>query len=175
MKHVLLLCLFTSLGYSQPFPIDSVTHRITYQEVVSLDSSFSKEKLFARAHEWFAKTFKDSRSVIQMDDPSSGKLVGKASLQVFVTALWMKYEAGWVKFTVSIATKDSRYRYQITDFSHDGAGSKLQSVYELEKPEATGSDMTNGQWEEIKGQVHLDIKEMIRNLKTFMRIKEDEW
>lgn len=101
-------------------PIDSLTNRITYTEVVYVDSTINKLELYSRAREWFAKTYKSSTNVLQMDDKESGKLVGKALMHVYHRALGSDYKSGYVNYTISVYLKDGRYKYEITDFFHTG-------------------------------------------------------
>ncbi len=95
-------------------PIDSDTHKVTYQEIVKVDG-VNKDELYVRAREWFALTFKSSKDVIQMDDKAAGKIIGKGSSEgsTKYRMLTMDY---WLNYTVSITVKEGRYRYEITDF-----------------------------------------------------------
>jgi len=124
MKKLLLPLLFIcSLSYGQKepliLPIDSITNKITYSEVVKVDS-VSKQELFSRAREWFAKAYKNSSKVIQMEDKESGKIVGKALMQVYHKALGMTFESGYINYTISIYIKDGKYKYEFVDFYHTG-------------------------------------------------------
>jgi len=100
------------------FPIDSITNKITYSEIVYLDSSSNKQDLFLRAREWFAKTFNSSNHVIQMQDKIDGILIGKGSFEVFITSLGMKNGGNFFNFTLSVYLKDGRYKYEFTDFTY---------------------------------------------------------
>ena len=101
-------------------PIDSITKKITYSDIVSVDQSTSKLELFSRAREWFAKTYNSSTSVIQMEDKESGKLIGKAVMQVYRNGILGDREHGRVNYTISIYVKDGRYKYIVADFNHTG-------------------------------------------------------
>ncbi|MDZ4806788.1 MAG: DUF4468 domain-containing protein [Bacteroidota bacterium] len=101
-------------------PIDTITKMITYTEVVNVDTSLSKQELYSRAREWFAKVYNSSQNVIQMDDKESGKIVGKALTQVYHKALGSNYPSGYINYTISIYLKDGRYKYEISNFHHTG-------------------------------------------------------
>ena len=123
-KSILLLFLFSSIlsfGQKQKItmPIDSITNLITYSEVVTIDS-VSKNELYSRAREWFAKTFNSSKSVIQMDDKENGKIIGKASMHVYHKALGSNFPSGYINYTISVYLKDGRYKYEINGFNHIG-------------------------------------------------------
>lgn len=98
-------------------PIDSSTNKITYSEVVRADSLKSSE-LYSMGREWFAKTYKSSTNVMQMEDKENGKLIGKALMLVYHKAMGINYESGYINYTISLYVKDGRYKYEITDFYH---------------------------------------------------------
>ena len=101
-------------------PIDTLTKMITYTEVLNIDTSITKQELYSRAREWFAKTYNSSQSVIQMDDKENGKIVGKALTQVYHKAMGSNFPSGHINYTISIYLKDGRFKYEITNFYHTG-------------------------------------------------------
>jgi hypothetical protein len=123
MKRILLLSLliFGYFGYSQDkkerpiLPIDSATGKIFYKGVVNVDS-VSKQELYLRAREWFVNSFKQSNSVIQMDDKESGTIIGKGNTSISVNSMFGSVEYGFIRFTVSVYIKDGKYKYSFTDF-----------------------------------------------------------
>lgn len=120
---VLMAFFYTNVSAQKDtpdLPIDSASGKITYTDVVYVDDNANKSELYSRAREWFAKTYNSSNNVIQMEDKESGKIVGKALLQVYNKAWGMKGEAGYINYTISIYMKDSRYKYEITNFHHTG-------------------------------------------------------
>ena len=121
---VFIMIIFSVKTFSQAelidLPIDSTTGRISYTEVVMVDSSLSKQELYSRAREWFAKTYNSSTNVIQMDDKESGKIVGKALMQVYCRSLGSDRKCGFVNYTISIYFKEGRYKFELTDFYHTG-------------------------------------------------------
>jgi hypothetical protein len=125
MKKVLLILVFISIlgkiGTTQELPMDSTTGKYTFQGVVKVDST-SKNELYSRAREWFAKTFNSANNVIQMDDKEAGKIIGKGCFKVRC-GKWdwddRKIERGVINFTLSIYIKDGKFKYVITDFSHE--------------------------------------------------------
>jgi hypothetical protein len=125
LTTAILLMTFGLFGQKQKdvtptLPFDDETKRITYSEVVTVDSSTSKNELYSRGREWFAKAYKSSTDVLQMDDKESGKIVGKALMQVYHKALGSNYKSGYINYTISLYLKDGRYKYEITNFHHTG-------------------------------------------------------
>lgn len=119
MKHLLLLCLLAcslrAAGQVSPLPIDSITHKVTYQGVIQVPGA-SQAELYSRAREWFAVTFGSAKYVLEMDDRTAGKLIGREnggySQRIFgqdvVVTLWR---------TVNIQVKDGRFKYVFTNFA----------------------------------------------------------
>jgi hypothetical protein len=133
MKALLtpLLTLTVGLAHAQvtgsaKLPIDSVTHRITYAEVVQLPG-LSQAELYTRAKLWFAEAFKSGKQVIQTDDKEAGVVQGKAWTSVEVHFLNDDQPASvmglW--YTVTLTCRRGHYRYEITEFKSsiaDGSG-----------------------------------------------------
>lgn len=112
--YILFLLPVFCRGQNIKLPIDSDTKKITYQEVVHVDST-SKDELYTRAREWFARNFVSSKEVLQMEDRAAGKIIGKGSADGYAT--FQKASVGyWLHYTISITIKEGRYRYEITDF-----------------------------------------------------------
>lgn len=126
MKKILLLSLLLCgfLGYSQDkkerpiLPIDSATGKIFYKGVVNVDS-VSKQELYLRAREWFVNSFKQSNSVIQMDDKESGTIIGKGNTSIYLNTMFGSMDVGFIRFTVSVYVKDGKYKYSFTDFKQE--------------------------------------------------------
>jgi hypothetical protein len=93
MKRVILtitLVVLTLVGYSQ----------VPSTDVVSVDTTITKDELFGRGMAFFANTFKSAKDVIQLSEPVSGKIVGKGIV-------------GDKKVMITIDCKDGKYRYDI--------------------------------------------------------------
>jgi hypothetical protein len=195
IKQLLLLSALTLLSISAGFgqketpnlPIDSATGKIAYSEVVYVDSLANKEELYSKAREWFAKAYKSSTNVIQMEDKESGKIVGKALMQVYHKALGSNYESGYINYTISIYLKDGRYKYEVTDFYHTGesfSGGRIPDYGACEKMINT-TDKTMGisnqkNYNQYLYQMDNHIKDLIADLKSAMirkttNVKNDDW
>jgi len=92
-----------------------------YSEIITVDGK-TAQQLYTSAREWFAKTFVSANDVIQMEDPTSGKIIGKGSSHIsesyiagkgvgsfFTTIDW------YPNYTLKIEVKDGRYKYELTD------------------------------------------------------------
>lgn len=119
-KLMLIICLNVALScYCQE-----------YSEVVQAEGKTSQQ-LYTTAREWFAKTFVSANDVIQMEDPASGKIIGKGSNHISesyvigkgLTAIFTKLD-WYPNYTLKIEVKDGRYKYELTDI-------KIKSISEF--------------------------------------------
>ena len=91
-----------------------------YSEVIEVPGK-TADQLYSSAREWFAITFKSATDVLKMDDPVSGKLIGKGSSHIsesYVTDGLIKVpiKLDWYpSFTIGISIKDGKYKCDITE------------------------------------------------------------
>lgn len=105
--------LVLTVAELKAIPFDPTTGKILYTEVVQA-SGASQAELYARAKLWFADTFKATKAVVQADDKEAGVIQGTAFQEIFVAG------GGFVTpvklwYTIKIALKDGRYKYDIND------------------------------------------------------------
>ncbi|WP_312351242.1 DUF4468 domain-containing protein [Empedobacter sp.] len=130
MKKILL---FTALLFAFVVSAQGVKP-ITYTEVVSVsDSTKSAKQLYASAKMWFTQLFKDPREVIILDDAENNILVGRGNIpyksKIFLGSATRE---GRIYFDVTIACKDGRYKYDFTNFMHEGDGVNLGLITDEE-------------------------------------------
>jgi len=103
-------------------PVDKLTGKITYSGVVTIDKITPKNKLYGHARKWFSKVFKSSNNSIQTKDRKSGKIVGKAAINIDPSSqlLSNKFNLGLIHFTITINLFEGKYQYVLTDFYHTG-------------------------------------------------------
>ncbi len=110
MKKLLLLLAF--------LPFFSFAQE--YVEVVEVPGK-NTDQIYATAREWFAQTFNSANNVLQMDDPISGKLIGKGTTHVsesYVTGGLgsIPITMDWYpNFTIKVSIKEGKYKCEITD------------------------------------------------------------
>lgn len=151
---------------AQDLPIDKETGKITYSGVVTVENADASQ-LFSRAQAYFVNTFVDSKSVIQMKDESSKTIIGKGNISM-PERLW---KTGWVNFTLTIQAKDGRYRYVVTDFSHDNSlSSSIGGALENEKPACGTFNMMMKHWNLYKEHTNSRVTLLIASLKKAMDV-----
>jgi len=173
MKRLLtiIIIMFAIDASAQTWPIDKETNKFTFTEVINVDSA-TKNDLYLRAREWFAKTYNNSKEVIQVDDKDAGKIYGRGAISVFVTQIGIPHDNGLVYYDISINVKDGRYKYTLTNFYHDattaekgvGSGGALEN----EKPACGGWGMFQKSWDTIKSKSNAKTLLIIDDLKQYM-------
>lgn len=164
-------------------PLDA-NGKIVYTEVVEMPNVI-KDALYSRAYEWFAKSFKDAKNVIQMQDKDAGKIIGKGIFDGINVKCCMGLSSviGYVQFTLSIYLKDGKYKYEITDFVHEGHWSSNASIQvnggslDNEKPESGKSYLTQKKWKEVKELTNERVLLFIESLIKAMTVETagDNW
>jgi hypothetical protein len=98
---------------------------IYYEDVVILSDTDNASKLFSIAQTWFANSFKDSKSVLQVNDRQSMKLIGKG-----VALIHPEFESTlptYIYYTIAVDIKQGRYRYRVYDFGFE-SGSQTEDA-----------------------------------------------
>lgn len=150
----------------------------TFSMVDSIKDA-SKDVLYIRAHEWFAKTFVSAKEVIQMSDKEAGKLIGKGIVETpvrngFGSITWHDY----VHYTISVDVKNGKYRCVISDFYHE-AGSyegatNYGSLDNTSAPKQFGFSM-DGKWKEIKTVSQDKANKILESLKISMKANSQDF
>lgn len=178
MKTKLLLSLLLAIygmvnaQDSIILPIDSLTGKVIYTEIVKIDS-LTKDELYLKGREWVANVFKSSMNVIQMDDKEGGKIICKGQIEIIGEGTWgMIGRLGYLVFTITLNFKNERYRYEITNLSHQGWGS-LPNKGNIEREEMSDK-YSKKVWSSFKIESDKQIKLLIKDLKDFMT-KSNDW
>lgn len=126
MKRILLLCLWLPMvcvGQKSPFPVDSLTGKVTYREIVMVDS-MSKKDLFRAAKKWIAESYKSANDVIQYEDLDEGKIIAKGNFEIENVVSYdykdtTKKSAVKTKLfhLINIDAKDNKIRITFTNIS----------------------------------------------------------
>ncbi len=167
MKKIYTIALFTIFAFAakaqtKVFPIDTATKKITYAEVIQIEGA-TKEVLYKRS-----KNLGIAGAGTQKDDAAQGLYTYKGSFKVtYPSPQYGLSHTGTVEYLVTVASKDGRYKYIITNFLHlkEGAnGGKLEGTL----PECGKYTLTQAGWGSIKKQTMEQMDKFIRNLKIGM-------
>jgi len=152
-----------------PLPFDEQTHRISYQGVVEVPD-VTKDQLYVRANEWVAKAYRSANNVIQMQDKEAGRLVAKGLIRVSLRVLGMDADAGVIRHTLTIYVKEGRYKYVLSDLSHEDLRPKATSIGPLERQELPFG-ASKKQWNELRIEADADAKRLVSELQATMTVK----
>jgi hypothetical protein len=158
----IMLFGFTFCASSQDLPLKD--GKVFYEQVDS--ATATKEQLYQRAKLWFANAFKDSRSVIQLDDKDDGQIVGKGNFDVPY-----KYGVNTVaqcNFTLKIDVKEAKYRIQVYNINYQwaNAGQNTMSIEQLK------TSFNGRYYNKIAPGTNEKILNLIQDFKTNLSAKD---
>jgi hypothetical protein len=107
MKYILFFLLISSRAFGQ---LPTRDGHVFYESIDT--SSFSKDQLYSKAKLWLVNSFKDSKSVSEIDDKEGGQIVGKGNFVVNYTYALTPSTCRF-NFIMKIDLKDNKYRLQI--------------------------------------------------------------
>lgn len=151
-------------------PIDSANKRVTYYEVVKLDSTQTQTQIFLRAEKWIDQNLK-----LTEIKPDSFKILATGSITLTQQKGILEKNAGTVTYDALIESRNGRYRYIFTNFvyhkiTQDRYGKKQSETKKpLEDVKAAG---WGKQWNRYKAIVNMRINSLINDMK--IHLKQDE-
>lgn len=157
--------------------------KLTFTEVINVDSTRTKNELFDAARTWYNVSFKDSKEVLQIIDKETGELSGKGIIiynsNIYVGSAITK---GYISYTTSIFVKDGKYKYEFSNFIHTANGSASFGLITNElDPNFKCFDCWGRTWKEnvfndMKNQIENRIIPLISSLKEAMNKKvNNDW
>ncbi len=168
-RLVLLVILAASAGAKETtlqviaryMPIDSITNKPTYSEVVQVEGALAGE-LYSRAKLWVANTYKSAEAVIDMDEKNSATIIVKGRFSIkFMTGPWD------IRHTVTISAKDGRYRYTINNLGFVSEPEYIKGVGTFPAHDEDIDSMTK-QTEKVYERINLGVQAIIASLRAGM-------
>ena len=83
---------------------------LQYQNVREVD--LTKDQIFDKTQEWFARTFVDSKAVIEVANRNTGTIIGGASADIVDMMVLTP-----VRMTISVEAKPQRYRVTYDNYA----------------------------------------------------------
>lgn len=109
---------------------------IQVSEVVQAEG-LTKDQLYSKARLWFAEYFRDSESVLEVEDKSSGILLGNGILTVNVPSNISGYQECNLWITLKTEFREGRYKYTINNMKYSTVdypqAVNLEQMYTKEK------------------------------------------
>ena len=165
---------------AEPLPLDPRTRLITYEGVVPVPG-VTQADLYARAAAWVASAYPAGSAVLARQAPAEGELVVQGTRPAAVYTLYAGVlrptYAGVVRHTLTIYVKDGRYKYVLTNLTHDAlATPNLNSGGPLEKEKANlygyaglGSHKT---WAELQTTATREARHLVASLEDAMTLHQ---
>jgi hypothetical protein len=130
-----LFCLITLAANAQTdtmhLPVKD--GKVFYEEVVQLDSAYTKGKLFAAANQWALESFNNYKYVLQQSDKENGRITLKTNFDVTCKGPILSDITENVSFLINIDVKDGKYRAQLYGFDN------INSQYALYQKQSAGA------------------------------------
>jgi hypothetical protein len=169
---IVLLAVSASSIYAQKkqapvspsMPVDSITHKITYEGVVEVTGA-KADLLYKRALAWFKTHYPNPTEVIRENDSLKFKIVGKPRFKVYNPAdkNGLKTDAGLAQYTITVACRDGRYRYEISEYNW-----KQVSYYPAEKWMDTKDQLYSPAMADYLTQLDTYTKDLVKSLQEAM-------
>jgi len=167
---------FAQKKSSSPVPVDSISHLITYEEVVQVPNQ-SADVLYNKALSWFRTYFKNPGEVIRKNDITQHVIEGKHRFKIYNPAdkEGTKTDAGNVQYTINVSVRDGRFKYELTEFNW-----KQNSYYASEKWMDKKAQSYTKAYDDYLKQLDDHAKSLIADLKNSVTnekpVKEkDKW
>jgi hypothetical protein len=190
---VLILLSIISRGQEYTLPLDPTTHKVSFADVGEAAGS-TRKSLFEKGKKWIlTKNSATNPYTVTFESEAEGTVTGKGT---FMLAGDRRNYV--VQFTINIATKDGKYKYDLTDFiiqykteaayhsggygmwSHTTHTEAENLEYSLETfyPSRLDSRKPSIKWyEEINkksfGQISQTMQTIVGSLRQAMSSKED--
>lgn len=153
-------------------PYDADTHLITYQGVVEVAGA-SKDQLYTRAYDWMLRTFRTSNNVTQKKE--ADQVVGSGAWPVLI----YHQDAGTVVHTLTVYVKDGRYKYVLSNLTHQSEGAAGEKGFRsggpLEQNDVRLNPMFFGskQWNNVREQANREALKLVASLQASMKGTKD--
>lgn len=153
-------------------PRSEENNQVYYMEVVSEEAP--APELFKRATGWYRRFYKNPTGVVELHDSAENKLVLKPQYAVFREKKGVQVQAGIVKYTLTLACRDGRYRYEIKDVNLKAASYfPIERLFNPNDPDIEDNY-------HILSESHKYFTDLLTDLKAAMKepsvkVKRDDW
>ncbi|MDB5258337.1 MAG: hypothetical protein JWM14_3032 [Chitinophagaceae bacterium] len=170
---VVMASFFAITAQAQNLPIDGETKKVLYQETVEIDS-LTKDVLAERAKVWMTQFYKSDK--LDMNDVANSRIMKEGYFIIKLTYDYKYKSENNVSYMITIASKEGKYRYSITDFKFYNVKSGPKTVVSLETAYAKMNTQNKG---EANAQIPKEIATLVEDLKKFMSTglikNKDDW
>lgn len=182
MKKEILLAFILALASFglhalEPLRIDTVIHA----------DKQSKADIYIATKDWISQTFRDSKAVIDLDDPNSGIIRCKVVLPCNIHNRGRAdYATGHFDCSFTIKIKEGRFKFEIPHFIHVADKSPLWSLIKevpAQLPENKKKGVLNKDYRIVYEEVRLQalkesfllISSLSNKVNNFTKIEDEDW
>jgi hypothetical protein len=177
LKLILLVILWSVVFVPSAVaqvPVDSITKKITYKEVVTVEGGVPS-KLYNQCMAWINSFYVNAADATRVRDPANARIEIRHRIKVSnvdkngnITT-----DAGLVQYDLILEFKEGRYRYTITDFNV-----MRTSKFPLERWLDHNDPEYSAACDIYIQQINTKVQEIIKSLKTGMSpkaVQNDNW
>ncbi len=133
-----------------------------YSDVVYVNSTYTKNELFATAKNWDLSTFKSTGNIIQSENKDAGIIIANGSCPIKATK---NVPESRINFAFKIEVRHGRFKYWIYDFEHVGKTLDSSGGYLCYDNPSCGTKILDKKgWVQIKKQTEAAVNSLIQDL-----------
>lgn len=135
--------------------MQQIEHDTNFQRIYEVEAS--KNEIYTRSLQWLAKTYVDSKEVIEFKDKEAGKIIGRGVNKVVFNPLGISPVYVYIRYTINIDIKENRIRIIFNSFTQRDSNNSPVMVDSYEKLEP-------------------QLERLANELKTYVSTKENnDW
>ena len=161
LLFLVVVCIYSNLNAQLPMKDNDVV----YEGVITVED-VSKDILFDRLYEWFAKTYNSANNVIQLKDKESGKIIGKG---VFSIVYYQRKPT--ISYTISVFVRDGRFKYVVDQISYRDIQGDSFSIENFPQSWFGKKKL----YETINDKISIYIKGLEQSVLQETRGESDDW
>jgi hypothetical protein len=176
----------TMVAASTPTQTNEGPSAISASDVIAVDNA-TKDQLYSAALTWTTTAFKSGKATTDLADSIGGRIIVKPEI-AFEPASFIggACTRGVISYTMTIAVKDGRYKYEIGSFVHSYRGATCDNPggcnYGLvtdgkwagPRCASSGADIKN--WLKLQALAQSEIQRLVSSLKPAMaKAASDNW
>ena len=121
-KTLILLSLLTlniSYAYCQNDSLFNImplkNGEVYYERIINIDST-GKSEIYKRVKRWYANTYNDSKSVIDLDDKDNGEFISKGIIKYYYSSFIAGADAS-IYHKINIKIRDNKLKVTLTNIT----------------------------------------------------------
>jgi hypothetical protein len=164
IAYLMFFASTLAMAQTPELPINPDTKKIYYGGVEKTSDNINKDAIYDRAFSWA----QNNKFRITQMDKANGVMTCEGAFPVTYPGPRVGMnDNGLVKFTVTVNAKDGRYKYEITNFKHEGAKGKGNGgPLESKSAECGKFVLPDGGWAKIKKDTANKMTDIINDLKA---------